>query len=235
MTLRQTLFLGLLTALYLCFELAFNARLLDVVGGSVSESQIHSIEIYGRTLSGIAVALIVLQCLLCLRNRSDLGRPHAFKIILVCATVALAIYVSLGKLTDYLVESSSPSFRHASVNIVLVQRALVDGRVKLDGFTFAEGKDIFPRPEGKAFLALFPLMATSVDRLEERIHEAKHDLIKNQVDTQLGGTAAYYSKYVGAVQEAANQWKRYSAAGNSGGSDMDSPADGWWARGACPV
>ena len=221
MTLRQTLFLGLITALYLCVELAFNARLLDVVGGGASESQIHSIEIYGRTLSGIAVALIVLQSLLYLRNRGDRGRPDPFTIILVCATVGWAVYLSLDKLTDYLVESSSPSFRHASVNIVLVQRALVDGRVKIDGFTFAEGKSISSRPEGKAFLALIPLMATSVDHLEERIREAKLDLIKNQVDTQLGGPAAYYSKYVGAVQEAANQWKRYSAAGNSGGSNMD--------------
>ena len=36
MTLRQTLFLAALTALYLTFELAFNARLLDVVGGAAS-------------------------------------------------------------------------------------------------------------------------------------------------------------------------------------------------------
>lgn len=139
--------------------------------------------------------------------------------ILACTTVGWAVYVSLGKLTDYLVESSSPSFRHASVNIVLVQRALVDGLIKIDGFT--EDKFIFHRPEGKAFLALFPLMATSVDRLEEKIREAKLDLIKNQVDTHLGGPAAYYKKYAGAVQEAADQWKRYSAAGNPGGGNMD--------------
>ncbi len=219
MTLRQTLFVVLLTALYLCVELAFNARLLDVVGGSASESQIHSIEIYGRTLSGIALALVVLQGLLYLRNHSNSGRPGSIMIILVCAAVGWAVYVSLGKLTDYLVETSSPSFRLASVNIVLVQRALIDGLVKIDGLP--DDKSIFPRPEGKAFLALFPLMATSVDLLEEKIREAKLELIKHQVDTQLNGPAGYYKKYASAVQEAANQWKRYSAAGNSDGGNMD--------------
>jgi len=222
MTLRQTLFVALLTALYLCVELAFNARLLDVVGGGASESQMHSIEIFGRTLSGIALALFVLQGLLYLHNRSKNGRPGSIVIILVCAGVGWAMYFSLGKLTDYLVASSSPSFRHASVNIVLVQRALVDRLVKIDGLSDDEA--IFSRPEGKAFLALFPLMATSVDRLDEKIREAKLDVIKNQVSSELGGTDGYYKKYAEAVQEAANQWKRYRAAGNSGGGNMDIPA-----------
>lgn len=227
MTFRQTLFLAVLTACYLCFELAFNARLLDVVGSGASEPQVHSIELYGRSLSGIAFALVVLQVLLYLRNRSKSGRPGGVMIIVACAGAAWAVYIALGKLTDYFVDSSSPSFRHASVNIVLVQRALVEGQVKIDGLSDDEA--IFSRPEGKAFLALFPLMATSVDRLDEKIREAKLDLIKNQVATQLEGPAGYYKKYAQAVQEAANQWKRYSGAGNAGGSmDLATRQDKAW-------
>lgn len=74
MSLRQTLLVALLTAIYLCFELAFNARLLDVVGGAASESQIHAIEHFGRSLSGIALALFVLQGLLTLKNFGAQGQ-----------------------------------------------------------------------------------------------------------------------------------------------------------------
>ena len=77
---RQTLFVALLTAIYLCFELAFNARLLDVVGGAASNEQIHSIETFGRALSGVAVALLVLQFLLSMRNRLGTGSPDAFAV-----------------------------------------------------------------------------------------------------------------------------------------------------------
>jgi branched-subunit amino acid transport protein len=219
MSLRQTLFVALLTALYLCVELSFNARLLDVVGGGASESQIHSIEIYGRTLSGVALALFVLQGLLYLRNRNKRGRPGSMMIIVVCAGVGWAMYFSLGRLTDYLVASSSPSFRHASVNIVLVQRALVDGLVRVDGLP--DDETIFSRPQGKAFLALFPLMAVSVERLDEKIRAAKLDLIKNQVASELGGAVGYYKKYAAAVQEAAKQWQRYSATSNADSGNMD--------------
>lgn len=53
----QVLALMGLTAVYLAFELAFIARLLDMVGGSASSDEIHRTEVYGRTLSGIALAL----------------------------------------------------------------------------------------------------------------------------------------------------------------------------------
>lgn len=58
---RQTLILIVLTIIYLCFELGFNARLLDVVGGNVKPEDVEGVEFYGRSLSGIAAALVVLQ------------------------------------------------------------------------------------------------------------------------------------------------------------------------------
>lgn len=227
MTLRQTLFVALLTAVYLCFELAFNARLLDVVGGAASGDQLHSIEIFGRSLSGIALALFVLQGLLHLRNHGQLWRPGVGSIVFCCVVAAGAVFLSLKALTDHLVESSSASFRHASMNIVLIQRALVEGTVRIDGL--ADDNAIFSRPEGKAFLALFPVMAVSVDDLEEKIRSAKLDLIKNEISKELHGPAGYYKKYGEAVQAAANEWKRYNAASGSGkGVDVASRQNKAW-------
>lgn len=52
-------FVTIVTALYLIVEFGFNARLLDVIGATPTADQLHSIEQYGRYISGFAVALMV--------------------------------------------------------------------------------------------------------------------------------------------------------------------------------
>jgi hypothetical protein len=136
-------------------------------------------------------------------------------IVLVCLFFAACVFYSLERLTDFLTDTSSASFRHASHNIVLVQKALVDGKVRVDGLS--DDPKIFAKPEGKAFLALFPLMAVSVDRLDEKIRIAKLDLIRDQVSEKLDGPDGLYKKYLDGVKSAADQWKKYDAAGNGGG------------------
>lgn len=216
MNLKQTLVLVALTIIYLAFEMAFNARLLDVVGGAATKDQIHNIEIFGRCLSGIAVALVVFQLRLRKRNKSGGNSPSGFAIFLVCLAAAALTYFAIQKVVETLVERSSSSFRHASLNIILVQRALVDGGAELDGLE--GGKDVFAKPEGKAFLALFPVMAVAVERLDEKIRDAKLQLIARQVDQRLGGVKSYYKSYVRAVNDTKRKWGAYSGA--PGASDM---------------
>jgi hypothetical protein len=207
MKLRQTCFLLLLTAVYLCFELAFNARLLDVVGGNNSPEQIHNIEVFGRSLSGCAMGLFVLQWMLSLRKEGS--GPGAISIVCFVALSGLLTYFALNALVEILVAQSSPSFRRASQNIVLVQRALVQGSVELDGLSDDPG--LFAQPAGKAFLAQFPLMATSISNLDTKIHDAKLNLIAQEVSRQLSGPGGFYREsYLKAVHSAQERWQQYS-------------------------
>ena len=50
-----------ITLTYLICELAFNSRLLDLVGTISTAEEVHNMERYGRTLTAIAAALLVLQ------------------------------------------------------------------------------------------------------------------------------------------------------------------------------
>jgi hypothetical protein len=228
MSVRQTVFVALLTALYLCFELAFNARLLDVVGSAASSDQIHHIEVFGRSLSGVAVALVVLQLLLGWRHRKGTGSPRGLGIVFWCLAVGLMVFGSLQLLVDQLVARSSPEFRRAGLNIVLVQRALVNGGVQLDGLD--DDPTLFAQPAGKAFLALFPAMAVSVERLDEKIRDAKLELISRQVHRELGGAAGYYAHYVEAVRSTQTQWQRYQRTPGTGdlGSEVKRRQDQAW-------
>lgn len=209
---RDTFVLVILTACYLIFELGFNARLLDVVGGTATPDQVESIEKYGRTLSGIAVALVVFQLLLARRrgalenNRKAQGVTSIF---FLCALTVFLVYSGIRIWVDHLVETRTHEFRRLSLNLVLVQRSLLDGKAELGALD--GGRDALAKPEGKAFLALFPLMALSVAQLDEKIHEVKFGLLEDEIDHRIGGEAAFYDgPYKSALTEAGKQWEKYS-------------------------
>jgi hypothetical protein len=227
MTLKQTFCVALLTALYLCFELAFNARLLDVVGSLASESEIHAMELRGRLLSGVAVALFVLQGLLVVRNRRGARAPGAVMVALYCAAAGALVFFGLTMLSDYLVNRSSPAFRRASMNVVLVQSALVSGTVRIDGFN--RDARVFANPEGKAALALLPLMAVSFEALEKTVEPIRLALIQSTSSQRLTA-AEYFDCYAKAVTETGSQWKRYSSAGDAAhrSTDVDAAQDKAW-------
>lgn len=210
------LFLIVLTALYLLVELAFNARLLDVVGGGASTDEIHRIEISGRLLSGLAAALFVLQYLLKRRADAAKGRRPRLRIpvpsgwfgmLLCCCLTVGGVYAGLQALVDHYVEQSSPTFRRQALNIVLIQQAIVDGRVRLTGLE--RDPKLFASPEGKAFLALFPVMAASVEQLDTKIEHAKLQLIGEHIGNEVGGPKGYYESYRKAIQSVHGQWEKY--------------------------
>lgn len=219
MSRKQILAIIGLTLTYLCFELAFNARLLDVVGGTATNDQIHHIEIYGRSLSGAAVGLLVMQWLLSRRNASATRSPSGMSILLAVLASGALTYVALQSLVDALVARSEASFRRASLNIVLVQHALVEGRVELDGLT--DDPKLFGQPSGKAFLAQLPFMATAIDGLDDKIRDAKLTLIAAQVAEALGRVSGFYQdQYLKAVDATHDKWRRYS--GVPAAQDIDS-------------
>jgi len=211
MRLRQYLLLIALTLVYLCCELAFNARLLDVVGGSANSQQIHEIERFGRALSGIAAALFVLQMVMKRRNATQGASPSPQLGAGLVVGTALVVYASLNLLVDTLVNHSTPEFRRVSQSIVLVQGALVQGQVELDGLT--DDSALLRQPAGKAFLAQFSWMAASIDRLDDKIRSAKLSLITSRIEERMGGAGGFYGSYQEAVRETEAQWKKYARAG----------------------
>jgi hypothetical protein len=73
---RLTLFMLVLTALYIVFEAAFNAHLLDVLHKltlqEATAAELHGVEEFGRYVSACAVALLYVGALVVLWKK---GRP----------------------------------------------------------------------------------------------------------------------------------------------------------------
>ena len=208
---RQTLILIALTIVYLCFELGFNARLLDVVGGDVTPHAVEDVEFYGRSLSGIAAALVVLQLMWRRRLKNggkDGSGPSWKQIIVWCSFTAVLVFMVLKTFVTVLVNTRDAEFRRMAFNTTLMQRSLVAGSLQLQGLV--DDPTLFAKPEGKAFLALFPFLAVSVGHLDERMEPAKEQLISFNVRKIAGGAAGYYEKYQEAIKEVHERWKLYT-------------------------
>lgn len=220
---RQTILLIVLTLVYLTFELGFNARLLDVVGGG-STDDVHNIENYGRTLSGIAAALVVFQLMLRRRARNE-GQPGWKKIAFWCGFTVVAVFIGIKVLVDGLVFTRDAEFGRMAMNTTLLQRALLDGRVTLTGLS--DDPAVFSKPEGKAFLALFPFMAVSVNNLEERIRSEKEMLVRQSVAKQIGAQN-YLKSYQEAIAQTHKKWLQYARIPTSSDQGLRQEQDKAW-------
>lgn len=205
---KQTLILIALTLVYLCFELGFNARLLDVVGGNVQPRDVEDIEFYGRSLSGIAAALVLLQFMWRRRLENDGVSPSWKKIVGWCLVTVCVVFGVLDTVVTVLVNTRDAGFRRMAFSTTLMQRSLVSGNLQLQGLV--DDPTLFAKPEGKAFLALFPFLAVSVGHLDERMEPAKEQLVRANVRQLAEGPAGYYKNYQKAIEEVQGKWTLYS-------------------------
>lgn len=189
--------MALVTGVYLLFEGGFNSRLLDVVGGMPNKAAVEQIEVRGRLISGAAVALVLWPFLL---RRGTTHGWHSLRTALTLLAVsvpAIALtYISERALVDAIVERSSAEQRYLAVNLLTVQNALVVGGVELDNLPLS--REQLAAPDGKTFLAVFPLLAYSTRNLEEKIRDQKAHMLRTVTDRSYGGLDRNYNRFLAA-------------------------------------
>jgi hypothetical protein len=201
-----------ITLTYLFFEFSFNAWLLNTVGGGGSESDVSNLEIYGRTLSGIALALFVCQGFISLYHKIT-KRPVGFiPVFVVGIRTVLIAYQGLNAFVNKgLIETSTPLERKQYASFVVLQRALVDGKAEIKGLS--DDGMLFKTAEGRSFLAIFPYLVSSIDGIETDVFKAKLQVVENQIKEKITAKD-YYDIYKEAMVTTLGKWKDYSKAGN---------------------
>jgi hypothetical protein len=193
---KESLIMMGVTGVYLLFEVAFGARLLDVVGSTTDIHEIEQIENAGRVISGIALTLVVWTSLILPRirrmTRWTPWRRTRSVFMLGGSTIlcCLASYLIQEAILDGLSYGSNPAQRQAASTLTLVSSSVQNSSALLRGLDF----DLIDRssPESKTFMALLPSLALSVDRLEERTKGSIEDLLAAQAEKIIGGPNSFY-------------------------------------------
>lgn len=157
----MTVFLLTVTFLYLLFELGFSARLLDASGGLADIDEIKHIEHWGRALSGIAAALFCWGFLL--------KRPWSYGKFAAALVALIAVWIPLMfAIQQHIVESAIERLdggqRRDASFLVVATRFMLGGNLRVANLDLPE--DAWNDPAGKAFIAVFPVLASSLPNLE---------------------------------------------------------------------
>jgi hypothetical protein len=206
------------TVTYLALELGFNARLLDVVGSGADLDQIKAIEIWGRAISGLALALALWPFFLERWSATPEGRAkrgrRTLYLLVACIVVA---YVAQEALVRRVVSSMDVESKVQAQGLVLLQQGLLRGAVELPGLEIDLTNDV--PPDAKAFVALMPLLGSSVDDLERRfpIESQKRVLLAISDENDIDPIKAYerYKEGVDKMTDAFEEYRRAEAQVNS--------------------
>ena len=213
----------LCTIVYLVVELAFNATLLDVVGTTADRGRIDSVENWGRTISGVAVALFAWGTVIMpLSWRNNWPRPKLAAALAGSAVILISVtYMAEKWLIDHLAASADGKQRRAAVELRVVDRALMEGSLRLANFSL--DKTELTRPEGKTFLALFSFVANTSISEQQDIHRGLREVFRQRSEKQLGGPEHLFNtRYLESLKRLRAAYDSYQkAAAGAPSSDPD--------------
>lgn len=198
---------------YLVIELSFNARLLDVVGGNASPQEVDRIEIWGRLISGFALALFGWPRWIRQARSRHSGTLRRIRHVAWWSLLAmLAMYIAQESIIRSLVNSSSEAQLAQAQHLVLLRNGLHEGLVELPGLE-VDGERL-TSAEGKALLAMFPMLASGLgDLIGTRFDAGQRERVTGMLVTRrMGDPNLHLDGYRDLVQAIHDGYVQYGEA-----------------------
>jgi hypothetical protein len=222
-----------LTAGYLAIEVPFSVHLAAVLGGAATAVDIHHIERFGRTLTGIAAAIAVIGMWYLPRmERLGVSRIRTcVSALVIGGIVASATYVSINAYADIRANWSSGQERKDAVVALLAKRALsetdIADKLGLDehqrnGFIAAMpeimGGDVMIAHSGRSAMQLAAYAGEDLKRtlgtvssFKEAFFETHFDAGREAYDSYQSALAEVKAAYADLDGAAENAWETYTS------------------------
>lgn len=181
------------TLVYLLFEGAFNARLLDVAGGGAPLADVYGVEWHGRLLTGVALSLVVAR----LAGRQAFGKVLLLSLVLF---VPLSFHLQ-DRLVDRFIDQSSARDRQGAVLVLRLPDAIRSRT--LEALKLPIASERADDSSTRTFMALFPALASRSETAMGHVGERLAELSRAQTEARLGTVQESYDRlYAGAAAYA---------------------------------
>lgn len=211
MTQRTAWTLGILVISigYVLAEIVFNAMLVTTAGGkNLTAETLHNVELFGRTMAGIGLTVVVGDALTSAKWCEGLQRKAGVFALVALVCWPLMFFGQKALIDSALVEPSSAEARQRAYFSSLLRSALANETVQIKGLSFDGGAS--NEPQAQTFLTLFGGLiyadASLVERLEDQRSAILREFIVQRVNEDLD---KHWREYREAQQQFVARYKEY--------------------------
>lgn len=211
-----------INTIYVLAEFLFNFVLLNTASTEVKLSDIHSVEILGRSLAAFGFTFIFWKLI---QNRNMKTLKKVFLMLAVTIVVYPAFYFTQEKVVNSLASNASIETREKLNDLFLLKQGLISGALQLDSIPY--NTEIKNLPESKTFISnisLFLLDNNAVHNYMKKNREAvAMNIFKNDV---LDNSMKYVEIYNNAMYKVDVLYKSYYSNSEMRRIDMQKAAAG---------
>lgn len=195
-----------MSATYLCCELAFNSQLLDVVGTLANVGQVEQLATEGRLISATGLILLAFSHLVRRKRQGEFFDAFAILCTLI-VTAGPAMYFGEKALVNHLARSASLSVRQHASDILVMKKGLAEGAVSIKGIPYHGDR---PTPADKTFLSLSGAMVFSNGPFMREVSSKRHEIVRKTASLMAGKhVAGDYGAYRRAIRRLSEDYDRY--------------------------
>lgn len=218
------------SVLYLFPEAVFNAALTDVAGGhNSSEDDLRAVELFGRTISGMGVTLLLADLLLKGKKVAKVSRALGY-FGLIALIVWPSIFLQKWLVDHFIIDASSSEERQQAYLSQVLRSALIEKSIKFEGIEYDPAQA--HSATEKTFLLVFGGLVYADDKLVSDLKQKKRMIMTKFVrDHAMSNFDKHYDDYNNFRQDLRQKYTDYnqgSAQYNDVLASTQSRSDEYW-------
>ncbi|WP_137222833.1 PEGA domain-containing protein [Shewanella sp. MEBiC00475] len=216
---------------YLFPEAVFNAALTDVAGGRNSSAEdLRAVELFGRTISGIGVTLLLADLLLKGKQVAKATRALGY-FTLIAVIVWPTVFFGQKWLVDhFIIDASTPEERQQAYLSQVLRSALIENSIAFEGIDYDPDKK--HSAVEKTFLSVFGGLVYADDKLVDDLKQKKRLIMEKFVrDRAMSQFDQHYANYDNFRQTLRDKYTEYAAGSNQYNqalASVQTRSDAYW-------
>ena len=198
------------SVVYLFPEAVFNAALTDVAGGrNSSEADLRAVELFGRTISGIGVTLLLADMLLKGKQVAKVSRALGYFALIAIMVWPTVFFGQKWLVDQFIIDASTSEERQQAYLSQVLRSALIQKSIQFEGIAYDPSKA--HNATEKTFLSVFGGLVYADDKLINDLTDKKRMIMEKFVrDRAMSKFDEHYNNYHDFRLNLREKYKQYS-------------------------